>query len=105
MKTFGYNLDMSRPTGLPKTGGRKAGIPNRETKTLLARCEEEGIDFFAELMKIAKDPAHPRYFDAIKEGCSYLHAKRKAVEVRGDSENEIRLIVEDWTSNKVTKSS
>lgn len=66
-----------------KTGGRSAGTPNKATQSLMEICDAEGVDFFRALVKIAKDPEHPHYWDAIKEGNQYLHAKRKAIEHSG----------------------
>jgi len=35
---------MSRPPGLPKTGGRQKGTPNRQTRLLIEELESSGID-------------------------------------------------------------
>jgi hypothetical protein len=45
-----------RPPGLPKTGGRVRGTPNRSTAALQEKLATLGCDPMAELVKIAKDP-------------------------------------------------
>lgn len=96
--------------GHSKLGGRKAGVPNKETKSLEQVALDKGVNFWELLCDVASDAEHPRNFDAVKEGCSYLYAKRKALEVtsevdpsiieafktmQGLSEGELRKIVAD----------
>lgn len=45
-----------RPPGLPKTGGRVKGTPNRATVALREKLAALGCDPVAELVGIAKDP-------------------------------------------------
>jgi hypothetical protein len=45
-----------RPPGLPKTGGRALGTPNRSTAALQEKLAALGCDPMAEMVKIAKDP-------------------------------------------------
>lgn len=68
--------------------GRKKGTPNKETRSLELKCLDAGLDFFSELIKIAKDPEHKDHFSAIKEGCQYLYPKKKALEVSGTLSQE-----------------
>lgn len=68
-----------------KTGGRQKGTPNKESP-LEAMCKEQGVNFFQKLIDIAKDAEHPRNFDAIKEGCGYVYAKKTALKISGDIE-------------------
>jgi len=46
-----------KPKGLPKTGGRKAGTPNKLTKTIKAAIEEafDEVGGVAYLVQMAKD--------------------------------------------------
>src|SRR5436305_2614397 len=44
-----------RPPGLPKTGGRVAGTPNRATSALKERLASLDCDPIGELVKIARD--------------------------------------------------
>lgn len=88
--------------------GRKKGTPNKETKSLEQVALDKGVNFWVLLCDVAGDAEHPRQFDAVKEGCSYLYAKRKALEVTAEvdpaileafkamqslSEGELRKIV------------
>jgi hypothetical protein len=45
-----------RPPGLPKTGGRSRGTPNRSTAALQEKLATLGCDPVAELVGIAKNP-------------------------------------------------
>jgi len=45
-----------RPLGLPKTGGREKGTPNRDTAVLREKLVALGCDPTEELVKIARDP-------------------------------------------------
>lgn len=45
-----------RPPGLPKTGGRVLGTPNRSTAALQEKLAALGCDPMEELVKIARDP-------------------------------------------------
>lgn len=96
--------------GHTKIGGRIPGTPNKETKSLEQLALDKGVNFWEMLCNVAADSEHPRHFDAVKEGCSFLYAKRKALEVTADvdpaileafkamqglSEEELRKIVAD----------
>lgn len=48
-----------RPPGLPKTGGRGKGTPNRSTVALREKLAALGCDPAEELVKIAQDPKTP----------------------------------------------
>lgn len=83
---------MGRPKGMAKTGGRKAGTPNRKSMALVERCEAMGIDPFEEMLKMANDPMlvdpHLR-FNALKELCQYLYPKRKSIDINADVDWDI----------------
>lgn len=71
--------------GLPKTGGRTKGTPNKSTEALLEKCERLNIDPFEALLLIARDGDEEiTRLNALKEACSYLFPKRKAIEHTGD---------------------
>lgn len=77
-----------------KTGGRKAGTPNKRTVALAERLEALNCDPVGELVSLAMDSATE---PALKARCfldllAYLHPKRKAVEVRG-FENQFMIMV------------
>lgn len=45
-----------RPPGLPKTGGRTKGTPNRSTLALREKLASLGCDPTDELLRLARDP-------------------------------------------------
>jgi hypothetical protein len=45
-----------RPLGLPKTGGREKGTPNRDTGAVREKLAALGCDPTEELVKLARDP-------------------------------------------------
>lgn len=54
---------MARPKGLPKTGGRVAGVPNKITadvKELARMYGADAVDVLAEIMKDAGQPPAAR---------------------------------------------
>lgn len=75
-----------RPKGLPKTGGRRKGTPNRRT--------ELGADNLKTLVSVLEDPVrmaqelqelHGRdYFRVYFEALQYLRPKFSSVEFSGD---------------------
>lgn len=48
-----------RPKGLPKTGGRKAGAPNRVTADIKALAQTYGPEAVDTLAEIMRDGSHP----------------------------------------------
>ncbi len=80
-----------RPPGLPKTGGRAKGTPNRATVALREKLAALGCDPAEELVKIAQDS---KTSDAAKvliysTLMPYAYPKRKVI----DDSNEDRAIV------------
>jgi hypothetical protein len=75
-----------RPIGLPKTGGRKKGTPNRATLTLVEKLDGVGCDPVVELAKIAMDEKNPIEIRVrcLSEILPYLYPKRKPVDVSTD---------------------
>lgn len=62
-----------------KTGGRKAGTPNKKTD-LFAVCAAKGIHVFEEMLSIAMTTTSPHdRFNMLKEIAPYLYAKKKEV--------------------------
>lgn len=71
---------MSRPIGLAKTGGRKAGTPNKKTLSLQESLEANDFNLVDKLLEL-----YP-YLDTDKQAytllqlLSYVYPKRKSVE-------------------------
>lgn len=75
-----------RPIGLPKTGGRKKGRPNRATLTLREKLDEIGCDPLIELAKIAMDK---KKSDEIRVRCfseiaAYIYPRPKPIDLSSD---------------------
>ncbi len=71
-----------RPLGLPKTGGRKKGTPNKSSLAILEKLAELGCDPIAILARICmneKSPLDARIRCAI-ELSSYVYAKRRPLD-------------------------
>ena len=73
-----------------KTGGRKAGVPNKKTRAIQERLEELGCDPLEGMAKIAMDESIEVNIrlTAYKELAQYLYPKRKAIEVVQEQEDE-----------------
>ncbi len=87
--------------GKPKTGGRKAGTPNKDAQDLFAICEKHNVNVFESMVMLAaQSHAAGHYEDAFnrfKELAPYLYAKRKDLNVGIDPEkNEIIIRVMDY---------
>lgn len=79
-----------RPKGLPKTGGRKKGVPNKISSAvdLQAKCEAAGVDVFQKLIEYLVYPCQPELrLKAISIALPYLYAQRKSVEHSGEINN------------------
>lgn len=50
---------MSRPKGLPKTGGRTAGTPNHATSEVKSLARQHGAEMIKVLASIAKNTKKP----------------------------------------------
>lgn len=77
---------MARPTGLAKTGGRKAGTPNKRSIDLQERIEEllNGDDLAGAIFSRIKKLSNERQVEFLISLMPYVYPKRKAIEVTGD---------------------
>jgi hypothetical protein len=80
-----------RPAGLPKTGGRKKGTPNKATRALIEELAEIGCDPLRELARIAQNEKTPLEFRVriYSDLLPYLYPKRKPTD---DSREEQTII-------------
>jgi hypothetical protein len=46
-------MSAGRPTGRPKTGGRRKGVPNRTTAEIRAAAQKHGSEMITELVRLA----------------------------------------------------
>ncbi len=93
-----------RPTGLPKTGGRQRGTPNKATLTVEEKINATGCDPLTELAKIAMNQ---RYAVEVRIRCltelaSYLYPKRKPVDSSNDARPAININTNLDTSDDST---
>jgi len=70
-----------RPVGLPKTGGRTKGTPNRATSALNEKLEVLGCDPVEGLVKIAQNPNTPVALkvNIFENLLPYVYPKRKSL--------------------------
>ena len=81
---------MSKPIGLPKTGGRKKGTPNRRTLVVKSVAEALGLDVPARLVEILPKLHPDKQADVLLELMGYLFPKRKAIDVKMEDFNHNR---------------
>ena len=79
---------MSRPKGLPKTGGRTRGTPNKKSDELLRKLEKLGCDPIEGLATIAMAPETKLDLKVrcYAELAQYVYPKRKAVDLGGQDD-------------------
>jgi hypothetical protein len=87
-----------RPLGLPKTGGRKRGTPNKSTLAAAERLAALGcdpVDVLAQICMNKKSPLDARIRCAI-ELASYLYPKRRPIENLNPQQStcELKTIVQ-----------
>lgn len=89
---------MPRPQGLPKTGGRQKGTPNKRTQQILDQAAAEGItplEVQLRTMRMLWEKAHEGSvpdLELAKQACAvaaqcapYCHPRLAAVEARVDA--------------------
>lgn len=66
-----------RPKGLPKTGGRQKGVPNRATATKAAEIAASGLTPLDYMLRVMRDGTidHPIRLDAAKSAAPYVHPR------------------------------
>lgn len=80
---------MAKSKGLPKSGGRKKGTPNKRTQELHKAFEDISFDVPGELVKIVLKLEPAKRADVLLALMPYLYPKRKEVSVKEDSEKHI----------------
>lgn len=76
---------MARQEGLPKTGGRKKGTPNKKTLGLEEALELHDLDIIATLAETLPQLAPSERAGVLISMMGYLYPKRKAVELSADN--------------------
>ena len=84
---------MPKQKGAPKTGGRKKGVPNQKSLAIAEILEGCGLNpvkkLVEEILPFLEPEAQAK---VLLELTSYLHPKRKAIELSGPSGNDIAVI-------------
>lgn len=80
---------MARPQGLPKTGGRKPGTPNKKTAELQQQVEASGMTPLAYLLQVMRDAGQEQdaRLEAAKAAAPYVHARLSSVEMNANVTN------------------
>ena len=69
-----------------KTGGRKAGVPNKKSAAIIRKIEESGLtplDYMLQVMRDESTEPESLRLDAAKSAAPYCHARLTAVELTG----------------------
>lgn len=81
---------MPRPEGLPKTGGRKRGTPNKKTAVLQDALKFHKIDVVAELSELLPQLEPAKRADVLISLMAYLYPKRRSVELSAQDDSAQR---------------
>ena|SRR5215467_9130743 len=86
---------MPRPKGIPKTGGRVRGTPNKATDVLARKLTMLGCDPIEGLAKIALDPETKAELKVrcFSELAQYVYPKRKAVDLHPPEDSALTVRV------------
>jgi hypothetical protein len=90
---------MAWPKGKPRpeSAGRKRGTPNKNTLSLIEKCESRGIDVFDAMLELAMESVQPfEKFKMLQEIAQYILPKRKAIEMTGEVDLELKRKVEEY---------
>jgi hypothetical protein len=96
---------MGRPMGMPKTGGRQSGTPNRNTCVIQEKLQSLGCDPIAGLAKIALESSTPLELKVrcLTELAQYVYPKRKAIDVSLEQPTRLRAVVEHIGSARTSE--
>ena len=87
---------MPRPVGLPKTGGRKRGTPNKASATREADIKASGLtplDYMLQVMRDEEAPTELR-LDAAARAAPYVHPRLSSVAVENKDGQPFAISVE-----------
>lgn len=94
---------MTRPIGIPKTGGRKRGTPNKKTSILLDRLEGLNFDVVEELIKCLDDPEYKMIKPQIlMKLLDFIYPKirqQASIELPLQQDQKITFVFEEIDSN------
>ncbi len=99
---------MPRKPGSQKSGGRKAGTPNKKTQSLEDKAREMEVDPFEILLRVAKGDwrglgykenviSLETRLKAASEACTYLFPKRKAIQITAPFDPDVDRPLKGWS--------
>src|SRR3954452_17941735 len=82
---------MSRPKGLPKTGGRtKGGVDKIKREAILAAQGITPLDYMLGIVRNEQEDKTVR-LDAAKAAAPYIHARLQTTTLAGDPEKPLKV--------------
>lgn len=84
---------MSRPKGLPKTGGRKAGSRNKITPEIKTLAQQYGKQAFERIVKLMASPDERVCFSAAQEILNRAYGKSPQPQTGEGGEGPVKLEV------------
>lgn len=90
-----------RPKGLPKTGGRRKGTPNRATADKVAEVAASGLTPLDYMLKVMRDENNDQAIrlDAANKAAPYIHPKLASIEHSGPDGSALVIKVLDFKFN------
>jgi hypothetical protein len=88
------NTRKGKPKGLPKTGGRAIGVPNKATadvKAAIAAFTSANVEKLDEWLNSIEDPA--KRLDLYFKALEYTMPKLARSELVGDEKTPVRMVV------------
>ena len=84
-----------RPKGLPKTGGRKPGVPNKLTVERQAQVAASGLTPLDYMLRVMRDEQADdiRRADMAKAAAPYVHPRLASTELTGKDGGPLRVEV------------
>lgn len=71
---------MPRPPGLPKTGGRKPGTPNKKSKIISECLDAAGINLVSSIAEILPQLSVEKRVDVLMGLMPYVYPRKKSLE-------------------------
>ena len=74
---------MSRPKGLPKTGGRQKGVANKRTREIADAAIKEGLTPLEYMLAVLRD-------EMAKAAAPYIHPRLASIEASHRIKSDVR---------------
>src|SRR5437764_12879127 len=96
---------MPRPAGIPKTGGRKEGTPNKATATREAEIRAAGMTPLEFMLGVMRDDnrAVELRLEAAAKAAPYVHPRLASVAVGNREGEPVQIRVEDRQRHAVER--